>query len=84
MNKSYWVVRCERCGVFLLALAGRKTRLCPRCGKRINLLRARKWLETEDASLARAYVEVRNKLGAEVPEDEVVKAAKELVRGRVG
>ncbi|MGQ9531097.1 MAG: DUF1922 domain-containing protein [Candidatus Bathycorpusculaceae bacterium] len=40
--KSFLVVVCSRCGGFLLAMAGQKTRTCPYCGAKVSLDKARK------------------------------------------
>ena len=81
MGKTYRVVRCKKCGAFMLALAGRKTRTCPRCGYRLNLLTSKSWFETENPRAARAYAEARNKLGPEAPEGEVLNVIKQSLKG---
>jgi DNA-directed RNA polymerase subunit RPC12/RpoP len=40
--KSFLVVVCHKCGGFLLAKAGQKTRSCPYCGSKVFLEKAKK------------------------------------------
>lgn len=40
--ESFLVVVCSRCGGFLLAEAGQKTRTCPYCGSKVFLNKAKK------------------------------------------
>ncbi|MEM3760423.1 MAG: DUF1922 domain-containing protein [Candidatus Bathyarchaeia archaeon] len=40
--KSFLVVVCHKCGGFLLAEAGQKTRTCPYCGSKVFLEKAKK------------------------------------------
>jgi DNA-directed RNA polymerase subunit RPC12/RpoP len=39
---SFLIVVCGKCGGFLLAKAGQKTRTCPYCGFRVELCKAKK------------------------------------------
>ena len=82
MKKQYQVVQCKRCGVFMLALSNKKTRTCPRCGYRLDLPKTKKWFETENPEIARAYVEARNKLGPGANEEEVIEKIEEILRGK--
>lgn len=46
---STLVIVCSRCGGFLLAKAGQKTRACPYCGYEINMARAKRVASAENA-----------------------------------
>jgi DNA-directed RNA polymerase subunit RPC12/RpoP len=50
--KSFLVVVCHKCGGFLLAEAGQKTRTCPYCGSKIFLEKAKKVASANDAHKA--------------------------------
>jgi DNA-directed RNA polymerase subunit RPC12/RpoP len=39
---SFLIVACNRCGRFLLAKTGQKTRTCPYCGSKVILDKAKK------------------------------------------
>jgi predicted RNA-binding Zn-ribbon protein involved in translation (DUF1610 family) len=36
------IVKCTKCGGFMLAAKEQKTKICPYCGTNVNLLRAQK------------------------------------------
>ena len=36
------IVKCTKCGGFMLAAKEQKTKICPYCGTSVNLLRAQK------------------------------------------
>jgi hypothetical protein len=36
------IVKCTQCGGLTLSAKGQKTKICPYCGKNINLLKAQK------------------------------------------
>ncbi len=36
------IVKCTKCGGFMLAAKAQKTKICPYCGTNVNLLRAQK------------------------------------------
>ena len=40
--KSFLVVVCHKCGGFLLAESGQKTRTCPYCGSKVFVEKAKK------------------------------------------
>jgi DNA-directed RNA polymerase subunit RPC12/RpoP len=46
--KSFLVVVCGKCGGFLLAEAGQKTRTCPYCGSKVFLEKAKKVASTSN------------------------------------
>jgi DNA-directed RNA polymerase subunit RPC12/RpoP len=46
---SFLIVVCSRCGGFLLARAGQKTRTCPYCGFKVEPLKAKKVASAETA-----------------------------------
>jgi len=46
---SFLIVVCGRCGGFLLAKTGQKTRTCPYCGFRVPLDKAKKVASAENA-----------------------------------
>ena len=35
------IIECTRCGGLLLAIDGQKTRTCPYCGKRVDIIKAK-------------------------------------------
>jgi uncharacterized Zn finger protein (UPF0148 family) len=35
------IIECPRCGGLLLAIDGQKTRTCPYCGKRVDIIKAK-------------------------------------------
>ncbi|HDD69723.1 DUF1922 domain-containing protein [Candidatus Bathyarchaeota archaeon] len=53
---SFLIVVCSRCGKFLLAKAGQKTRTCPYCGSRIILDRCKRVATFEDVGAASAIL----------------------------
>jgi DNA-directed RNA polymerase subunit RPC12/RpoP len=54
--KSVLVVVCSRCGGFLLAKAGQRTRTCAYCGFKVDLDKARKVASAETAQEASAIL----------------------------
>jgi anaerobic ribonucleoside-triphosphate reductase len=44
-----FVVECINCGGLLLAGISQKTRMCPYCGARVNLQRAKRLARAQDA-----------------------------------
>lgn len=44
-----FVVECNICGGLLLAAIGQKTRVCPYCGARVDLHRAKRLARAQDA-----------------------------------
>jgi DNA-directed RNA polymerase subunit RPC12/RpoP len=48
----YLVIQCEKCGKLSLAKAGQRTRTCPYCGNRPNLLKVRVLASAENARSA--------------------------------
>ncbi|RLI28324.1 hypothetical protein DRO50_03240 [Candidatus Bathyarchaeota archaeon] len=63
---AYMVILCYRCGRALIAKAGCKTRLCPYCGARVALEKAKKLASASSADEAaeklRAFNERKRKL----------------------
>jgi DNA-directed RNA polymerase subunit RPC12/RpoP len=49
---SFLIVVCGKCGGFLLARAGQKTRTCPYCGFKVALDKAKKIASAESANEA--------------------------------
>lgn len=47
-----FIVECSRCSGLLLAAVGQKTKICPYCGARIDLHRAKRLASANDAFLA--------------------------------
>jgi len=47
--KSVLIIVCSRCGGFLLAKAGEKTRTCPYCGSKVNVEKAKKVASAESS-----------------------------------
>jgi acetyl-CoA carboxylase beta subunit len=43
------VVECNNCGGLLLAAINQKTRMCPYCGARVDLQRAKRLAKAQDA-----------------------------------
>lgn len=52
MQDLYLVIQCEKCGKLSLAKAGQRTRTCPYCGNRPNLLKVRVLASAENARSA--------------------------------
>jgi ribosomal protein S27AE len=50
--KSFLIVVCHKCGGFLLAKAGQKTRTCPYCGASVFLEKAKKMASANNANEA--------------------------------
>lgn len=50
--KSVLIIVCSRCGGFLLAKAGEKTRTCPYCGFKVIIYKAKKVASAENAQEA--------------------------------
>ncbi len=50
--KSVLIIVCSRCGGFLLAKTGEKTRTCPYCGFKVILYKAKKVASAENAQEA--------------------------------
>ncbi|MDH5754970.1 MAG: DUF1922 domain-containing protein [Candidatus Bathyarchaeota archaeon] len=46
---STLIVVCSRCGGFLLAITGQKTRTCPYCGFKVDLNKAKKVASAQNA-----------------------------------
>ncbi|MDI6846911.1 MAG: DUF1922 domain-containing protein [Candidatus Bathyarchaeia archaeon] len=46
---STLIVVCSRCGGFLLAMTGQKTRTCPYCGFKVDLNKAKKVASAQNA-----------------------------------
>lgn len=53
---SYVVVACGKCGEYLLAKTGQKTRTCPYCGSKIPLEKVPKLAVAKTASEASAML----------------------------
>ncbi len=53
---SYTIVVCSKCGGYLLAKNGQKTRNCPYCGSKISLEKALKIAKVENAYKAAALL----------------------------
>lgn len=49
---SYAVIVCHKCGGYLMAKTGQKTRTCPYCGSKILLEKARKVASAKTANEA--------------------------------
>jgi len=43
------IVECNRCGGLLMAADGQKTRTCPYCGARVDVVRAKKLASAKTA-----------------------------------
>jgi DNA-directed RNA polymerase subunit RPC12/RpoP len=56
LKKTYLVVACSKCRGLLLARQGRKTRQCPYCGTKINLIKAEVLWVTSDLEEARSML----------------------------
>jgi len=56
LKKTYLVVACSKCRGLLLARQGRKTRQCPYCGTKINLVKAEVLWLTSDLEEARSIL----------------------------
>ena len=50
--KSFIVVVCSRCGGYLIAKSGQKTKTCSYCGFRLAIERAKKIADAESAQVA--------------------------------
>jgi len=64
LTKTYFVLQCEKCGRYLLAVSNNKTRACPYCGKRIVVGKAKILVSSDDAKEARLNLQ-KLKLGEE-------------------
>ena len=56
MKKTYLVVACPKCRALLLARQGRKTRQCPYCGTKMNLMKTEALWVTSDLDEARSIL----------------------------
>ena len=56
MKKTYLVVVCPKCRGLLLARQGRKTRQCPYCGTKMNLMKTEVVWVTSDLEEARSIL----------------------------
>jgi uncharacterized Zn finger protein (UPF0148 family) len=56
LKKTYLVVACPKCRALLLARQGRKTRQCPYCGTKMNLMRTEVLWMTSDLEEARSML----------------------------
>ena len=56
MKKTYLVVACPKCGGLVLARQGRKTRQCPYCGTKMNLMKTEILWVTSDLEEARSIL----------------------------
>jgi len=56
LKKTYLVVACPKCGGLVLARQGRKTRQCPYCGTRMNLMKTEILWVTSDLEEARSIL----------------------------
>ena len=56
-KKHYIAVECSNCRRFLLATSDKKTRMCPYCGKRVNLQDARIVAKSESSEEARRLLQ---------------------------
>ncbi|MEM2117911.1 MAG: DUF1922 domain-containing protein, partial [Candidatus Bathyarchaeia archaeon] len=54
--ESFLIVVCGRCGGFLLAKAGQKTRTCPYCGSKVELKKAKRVASAKNAYEASAIL----------------------------
>jgi DNA-directed RNA polymerase subunit RPC12/RpoP len=52
----YIIVVCSKCGGYLLAKSGQKSRTCPYCSSRILLEKAKKVASAQDAGEASAIL----------------------------
>jgi endogenous inhibitor of DNA gyrase (YacG/DUF329 family) len=43
------IVKCPECGGLMMATKGQKTKLCPYCGKRVDMLRAQRVASASNA-----------------------------------
>ena len=51
------IVACSKCGGFLLAKAEHKTRICPYCGSKVIVEKAKKVASAENAQKASAILQ---------------------------
>lgn len=49
MRKMYTVVKCYKCGKYLLAKTDQKTRKCPNCDSQLQLVKTKKIAYSETA-----------------------------------
>jgi DNA-directed RNA polymerase subunit RPC12/RpoP len=56
LKKTYLVVACSKCRALLLARQGRKTRQCPYCGTKMNLMKTEVLWVTSDVEEARSIL----------------------------
>ena len=56
MKKTYLVVACPKCRALLLARQGRKTRQCPYCETKMNLMKTEVLWVTSDLEEARSIL----------------------------
>ena len=52
MRKMYAVVKCYKCGKYLLAKMDQKTRKCPNCNSQLQLIKTKKIAYSETAKEA--------------------------------
>jgi DNA-directed RNA polymerase subunit RPC12/RpoP len=58
------ILECTRCGGLLMAADGQRTRTCPYCGSRINIIRANKVAAAKNAFEASEILrELKSKKG---------------------
>jgi acetyl-CoA carboxylase beta subunit len=50
------IVKCPECGGLMLATKGQKTKLCPYCGKHVDMLRTQKVASASNAFKASAML----------------------------
>lgn len=58
---KYFVVVCPKCEFAKIATSGTKTTTCPHCGRRIEVMRRKKYFEGYDLNNLRAVVEKINR-----------------------
>jgi len=56
------IVKCTKCGGFMLTTKAQKTKICPYCGANVTLLRAQK---VASANTAKEASEILKKLKSE-------------------
>ncbi len=52
----YIVIVCYKCGNFLLARCDQKTRTCPSCSAKLNLIKTKKVANIKNAQEASKYI----------------------------
>jgi DNA-directed RNA polymerase subunit RPC12/RpoP len=62
----YTIILCYNCGNFLIAKSTQKTRRCPSCNSKIELVKAKKLVHLKTAREASNYIRLLKKKKAEL------------------